>query len=47
MNYNLKAKKQNTFDAIIIGSGVTGGYAAKELCDNGINTLMLESVDGR
>lgn len=42
MNYNLKAKKQNTFDAIVIGSGVTGGYAAKELCDNGIDTLMLE-----
>ncbi len=30
------------FDAIVIGAGMTGGYAAKELCDNGLKTLLLE-----
>ena len=30
------------FDAIVIGSGVTGGLAAKELCEKGLKTLMLE-----
>ncbi len=33
---------ENTFDAIVIGSGITGGWAAKELCDHGIKTLVLE-----
>lgn len=32
----------NTYDAIVIGSGHTGGWAAKELCDNGLKTLVLE-----
>src|SRR5690606_21479318 len=32
----------NTFDAIVIGSGHTGGWAAKKLCDNGLKTLVLE-----
>ncbi len=31
-----------TFDAIVIGSGASGGWAAKELCDKGIKTLVLE-----
>src|ERR1041385_6890143 len=31
-----------TYDAIVIGSGATGGWAAKELCDHGLKTLMLE-----
>jgi choline dehydrogenase-like flavoprotein len=30
------------FDAIVIGSGVTGGFAAKELCEKGLKTLLLE-----
>ncbi len=30
------------FDAIVIGAGMTGGWAAKEFCDNGLQTLMLE-----
>ena len=34
--------KNRTYDAIVIGSGATGGWAAKELCDKGIKTLMLE-----
>ncbi|MNK40402.1 Fructose dehydrogenase large subunit [compost metagenome] len=35
-------KKYNTYDAIVIGSGITGGWAAKELCENGLKTLLLE-----
>lgn len=30
------------FDAIVIGAGMTGSYAAKELCDKGLKTLLLE-----
>ena len=30
------------FDAIVIGSGITGGWAAKELCEKGLKTLVLE-----
>ena len=33
---------KNTFDAIVIGSGMSGGWAAKELCEKGLKTLMLE-----
>jgi choline dehydrogenase-like flavoprotein len=32
----------NTYDAIVIGSGISGGWAAKELTENGLKTLMLE-----
>ncbi len=32
----------NTFDAIVIGSGMSGGWAAKEFCENGLKTLLLE-----
>ena len=32
----------NTFDAIVIGSGITGGWAAKELTEKGLKTLVLE-----
>lgn len=32
----------NTFDAIVIGSGMSGGWAAKELCEKGLQTLVLE-----
>lgn len=35
-------KTDHHFDAIVIGAGMTGGYAAKELCDNGLKTLLLE-----
>ena len=30
------------FDSIVIGAGMTGGWAAKEFCDNGLKTLLLE-----
>ncbi|MFN5327523.1 MAG: GMC oxidoreductase [Bacteroidota bacterium] len=32
----------NTFDAIVVGSGISGGWAAKELTEKGLNTLILE-----
>src|SRR3954468_2190744 len=32
----------NTFDAIVIGSGISGGWAAKEFCEQGLRTLVLE-----
>ncbi len=34
--------KNNTFDAIVVGSGISGGWAAKELCEKGLKTLVLE-----
>lgn len=33
---------ENTYDAIVIGSGISGGWAAKELAEKGLKTLMLE-----
>ena len=35
-------KEQLTYDAIIVGSGITGGWAAKELCEKGLKVLLLE-----
>jgi choline dehydrogenase-like flavoprotein len=32
----------NIYDAIVIGSGISGGWAAKELCEKGLKTLVLE-----
>ena len=42
MNLNGKAREQNTYDAIVVGSGISGGWAAKELCEKGLKVLMLE-----
>ncbi|HLO81341.1 MAG TPA: GMC family oxidoreductase [Chitinophagaceae bacterium] len=39
---NGKAKIDNSYDAIVIGSGISGGWAAKELCEKGLKTLVLE-----
>ena len=33
---------ENTFDAIVVGSGISGGWAAKELTEGGLKTLLLE-----
>ncbi|MEO0369109.1 MAG: GMC family oxidoreductase [Pseudomonadota bacterium] len=41
-NLNLKSKEERTFDAIVIGSGISGGWAAKELTEKGLKTLVLE-----
>ncbi len=42
LNINSGGVAQNTFDAIVIGSGISGGWAAKELCEKGLKTLVLE-----
>jgi len=41
-NINGKSKAANSYDAIVIGSGISGGWAAKELCEQGLATLVLE-----
>src|SRR5450432_4342019 len=42
LQINNKATAQNTYDAIVIGSGISGGWAAKELTEKGLRVLMLE-----
>ncbi len=42
IHINTKGRAENSFDAIVIGSGISGGWAAKELCDHGLKTLVLE-----
>ncbi|QNL49291.1 GMC family oxidoreductase [Olivibacter sp. SDN3] len=39
---NIDNTKENTYDAIVIGSGISGGWVAKELCEKGIKTLLIE-----
>ena len=39
---NIDSVKDRTFDAIVIGSGMSGGWAAKEFADKGLKTLVLE-----
>lgn len=34
--------QQEEYDAIVVGSGISGGWAAKELCEGGLKTLVLE-----
>ena len=41
-NLNIDSIKAQTFDAIVIGSGMSGGWAAKELTEKGLRTLVLE-----
>ena len=36
-------RHQSTYDAIVVGSGITGGWAAKELSERGLRTLVLEA----
>ncbi len=35
--------QRHRFDAIVVGSGITGGWAAKELTERGLRTLVLEA----
>ena len=41
-NLNNRAKAKHTYDAIVVGSGMSGGWAAKELTEKGLKTLVLE-----
>lgn len=40
--FRVMPDNQNTYDAIVIGSGISGGWAAKELCEKGLKTLLIE-----
>ncbi len=42
MYLNTDAEKKNTYDAIVVGTGISGGWAAKELTEKGLKTLVLE-----
>ena len=42
VNINNKASSQLTYDVIVVGSGISGGWAAKEFCEKGLKTLVLE-----
>lgn len=39
---NINNSKEAEYDAIVVGSGISGGWAAKELCEAGLKTLVLE-----
>ncbi|MGO1672339.1 MAG: GMC oxidoreductase [Sphingobacterium sp.] len=41
-NFNIDSEKERSYDAIVIGSGISGGWSAKELCEKGLKTLVLE-----
>lgn len=42
MYFNSEGKAEVTYDAIVVGSGISGGWAAKELTEKGLKTLVLE-----
>src|SRR5215510_4464329 len=42
LHINNKTIKNNSYDAIVVGSGISGGWAAKELTEKGLKVLMLE-----
>ena len=42
LHINSGGVSKNSFDAIVIGSGISGGWSAKELCGQGLKTLLLE-----
>lgn len=41
-NLNIDSVKERTYDAIVVGSGISGGWSAKELTERGLKTLVLE-----
>ena len=40
--FNIDATNAQTYDAIVVGTGISGGWAAKELTEKGLKTLVLE-----
>lgn len=42
MGLSRRARQEVEFDAIVVGSGMSGGWAMKELCEAGLRTLVLE-----
>ncbi len=42
VHINGNAAKQNHYDAIVVGSGISGGWAAKELTEKGLKVLLIE-----
>lgn len=42
MHLNTNAQNKTTYDAIVVGTGISGGWAAKELTEKGLKTLVLE-----
>lgn len=42
MYLNIDAQKEMTYDAIVVGSGISGGWAAKELTQKGLRVICLE-----
>ena len=42
MYFNSEGDNEISYDAIVVGSGISGGWAAKELCEKGLKTLVLE-----
>jgi choline dehydrogenase-like flavoprotein len=41
-NFNIDSKETNTYDVIVVGSGMSGGWAAKEFTEKGLKTLVIE-----
>lgn len=44
MYVNTEGKKEVTYDAIVIGSGISGGFAAKELCEKDLKRSSSKGV---
>lgn len=42
MNKKKANSETHKYDAIVVGTGISGGWAAKELCEQGLKTLVLE-----
>lgn len=38
-----EANPKRTYDAVVVGAGAAGGWAAKELCERGLSVLLLEA----
>ena len=38
----MSPQRREQYDAIVVGSGITGGWAAKELTEHGLRTLIIE-----